>query len=268
MTTLITLLLFIIGLFIGSFLGAYSYRLPKGISIAYGRSFCPKCKVQINWYDNIPLLSYLLLKGKCRNCNKKISKREPIIELITGIVFSALYLRTNLCLVDDVSQICSLNVNLKSITLPFFLFVFSVIILISVIDYENKVIPDALVFFLFGVSFFIILLFSVPDMYMRLFSGFAVSSFLLFLNLITNGKGMGFGDVKYVIPLGFLVSWPGTFIFLTSSFIVGGLVAFILLMLGKAHIGKTIPFGPFLSLGFLICILSPYAFIKVFFPFF
>src|SRR5258708_17197299 len=82
------LLLFVLGLIIGSFLGALSYRLPRNMSISKGRSICPNCKHQIAWFDNIPLLSYVILLGKCRNCHKKISWREPAIELATGITFA------------------------------------------------------------------------------------------------------------------------------------------------------------------------------------
>ncbi len=82
-----TLLVLLLGLSVGSFLGAFTYRFPKGLNIASGRSFCPHCKAKIVWYDNIPLLSYLLLAGKCRNCGEKISLRYPVIEGAVAIGF-------------------------------------------------------------------------------------------------------------------------------------------------------------------------------------
>src|SRR3989344_75443 len=83
--------IFIIGLVVGSFVGALSYRLPRGISIIKGRSFCPNCRKQVFWYDNIPLLSFLIIGGKCRNCRKSISIRYPLIETLTAFVFLGIY---------------------------------------------------------------------------------------------------------------------------------------------------------------------------------
>src|SRR5437868_3513635 len=89
---MIALISIIFGLIVGSFLAAYSYRLPREISIVHGRSWCDNCKAPLHWYDNIPLFSYLLLGGRCRNCKKKISIRYPIIEGSTAIAFTLLSL--------------------------------------------------------------------------------------------------------------------------------------------------------------------------------
>lgn len=247
----------ILGLVIGSFISAVSFRLPRGISIVSGRSICDQCERQLRWYDNIPFFSYLFLKGKCSACGKKISSRYPIIETLTAAVFIGTFYLYMFC--TEGSFVCLLKDHLYILTLPFLLFVGSILITIVIIDFEKRIIPDELVFLLFSISFVTILLGSVEDIYIRLLCGFGSGSFLLLLNLCTRGRGMGLGDVKLAIPLGFLAGWPGSFIWLTGSFVIGGIISLVLLALGKAHFGNKIAFGPFMVVGFGMLIwLSPY----------
>lgn len=185
-------LLFILGLIAGSFLAALSYRLPRNISIKTGRSFCPNCKTQINWQDNIPLLSYLLLKGKCRKCRKKISWRYPIIEFATAIVF----------------VLTGLN--------PFMLFIGCLLVLIFVIDLEHQLIPDELVFAGLGAS--LIYLLSSVTFYQNLLAGFLAALFLLLIHFVTLGRGMGLGDVKLALFLGSLLGFSNLLYFFFASF--------------------------------------------------
>ena len=189
------LFIFVIGMVLGSFIGAYTYRWPRNISIRKGRSFCPKCKSKISWYDNIPLLSFILLSGKCRKCKKKISVRYPLIELSTALLFVIMY-------------------YFKGTTLhglwtpPYLLSLTAALIAIFVIDFEYNLIPDETVLFVFSISFFVLLLSSNPAFYTILFSAFLASVFFLLLHLITKGQGMGLGDVKLVLALGLsLFDW-------------------------------------------------------------
>lgn len=233
------LLVFVFGLIIGSFIGAYSYRWPKGISINKGRSFCPKCKKKISWYDNIPLLSYILLAGKCRNCDKKISIRYPFIELSTALLFVAVYTFK--------------GGSLQGWVLPYLLAVTAALVIIFVIDLENKLIPDEVTFFIFSISSLALILSGDDSFYQVFTCAFLASFFFLFLNFITKGRGMGLGDVKLVLALSLVFTdWRMLVTWLFSSFVIGAFIGVFLIVIGKAKWGRQIPFGPFLILAFFI----------------
>ena len=235
------LFLFVFGLIIGSFIGAYTYRWPMGISVKEGRSFCPKCKAKISWYDNIPLLSYILLSGKCRNCKKKISLRYPLIELSTAAIFVLVYTLQ--------------GASFKGIALPFFLLITAALIIIFVIDLEHNLIPDEAVFFIFTLAFLNLLFSSNKAFYTIFFSAFLASTFFLLLHLITKGRGMGLGDVKLVMALGLMFAyWKLLLVWIFLSFIIGSVVGVFLIATGKAKWGKKIPFGPFLVVSFFATI--------------
>jgi len=182
-------LLFVLGLVVGSFIGNYTYRAPKGKSFFLGRSICDSCQVNLSWFDNIPLLSYLILRGRCRNCQRKISSRYPLIELATGLLFVGIFLA----------------LKPQAVTLAFYLLVVSGVVGVFVIDLEEQIIPDGLVFFLLTVTFLFLLIFS-STLFTHLATGFLAATFLLCLHLATRGKGMGLGDVKfgYLAFFGFL----------------------------------------------------------------
>lgn len=259
--------IFILGLVVGSFLGAYTYRWPRHMKVSEGRSRCPHCRKTIAWYDNIPLLSFLLLNGKCRNCGKHISLRYPLIELSTGTIFVLVYyFLTSYCTtslqgptfkVFKAPAICTWGNLVGPWALPYFLFFVSILIAIFVIDLENKIIPDELVFLLIASSFLVHIFGTNDKLYTFLLSGFSASIFFIFLNIITMGRGMGLGDAKLVIPLGLMLGWPSTALFLYSSFIIGAVVGIFLVVSGRSKFGKKIPFGPFLVVGFLIALFLP-----------
>lgn len=233
-------LMFILGGVIGSFIGAYTYRWPRGISIKKGRSFCPKCKEKISWYDNIPLLSYLLLGGKCRNCGKKISVRYPLIELSTALLFIMTYTFKGTTLQG-------------SLILPYLLAITAELIIIFVIDLENKLIPDEATFFIFSLASLALILSSNDDFYRIFFHAFLASLFFLFLHFITKGRGMGLGDVKLVLALGLVfTNWKLLVVWLFLAFIIGAVVGVFLILISKAKWGRQIPFGPFIIIAFFI----------------
>jgi len=229
----------LLGLIFGSFIGALTYRLPKRISIKKGRSFCPWCKLNIAWHDNIPLISYLLLGGKCRNCKRKISVRYPIIEALTAILFTlAAYAYQNnfVLLVLSLLTICLL-------------------VSIFVIDFEHQLIPDELVFV--GLAAVLLYLLSSSFFYQNLLAGLSASLFLLFIHFATLGRGMGLGDVKLVLFLGAILGMSNLVYFFFASFLTGGVVAFILILTRKAKLKQKIAFGPFLIIGFfIVCIVN------------
>lgn len=245
-----------IGLIVGSFLSAYTYRLPRKKSTLLGRSICPKCNTKINWFDNIPLISFILLKGKCRNCNKKISIRYPLIEFSTASIFAFSYLLIGNCNSTMFwGAACYWNNILGWLSLPYLLIILSLLVAIFVIDLENQFIPDNLVFVLLVITVVTLILFSPEQFFLRILTGFGVSLFLLIIHLATLGKGMGLGDVKLALIGGMILGWPITISWMFLSFVIGGVVGVILIALGKASFGKQIPFGPFLVIGLIMTLI-------------
>jgi prepilin signal peptidase PulO-like enzyme (type II secretory pathway) len=228
-------LIFLFGLVFGSFVNVLVWRLPRKMSIL-GRSICPKCKKKIFWFDNLPLVSYLLLKGKCRNCREKISWRYPLVELASGMGFLALFIFPH--------------------PFPsfFLLIIFTIFLAIFVIDLISMIVPDALVFTGILATFVFFIFFDHPDFFVHLFSGFAAAGFLLVIHLLTRGKGMGLGDVKLALLSGFILGYPLSLVWLFLAFLTGAFVGSILILLRKAKFGKPIPFGPFLVFSFFLTI--------------
>lgn len=233
---------------IGSFLGALTYRWPHEISINDGRSICPKCKKQISWYDNIPLLSYLLLKGKCRNCDQKISVRYFVIELSTAFAF--------LFILESYFKIA---INMPwlgripySFGLAAFLTITAISIGIFIIDFEHQYIPDSLSFVGLGVVVASFLITANSSIWMYLASGLGSGIFLLLIHIATFGKGMGLGDVKLALFFGTALGFPLSLVWLFLSFIIGSIVGIILLLSKRTKLKQKIAFGPFLVVSFFI----------------
>jgi len=251
--------IFTFGLIIGSFLSALSYRIPNGISVLKGRSFCPECKNKISWYDNVPLFSFILLKARCRHCEKKISYKYPLIELSTAIMFLLIYLLNlgcsiNHALLPSSYVFCTWKLNMGFFTLPYFLLISAVLVVIFFIDLEEQIIPDELVFLLISLTFVVIFL-SFNDFYTRIFSGLLVSMIFLLIHHFTKGKGMGLGDVKFVFFGGMLLNLKMLFTWIFLSSLIGSLIGIVLMLFGKTKFGKQIPFGPFLIIGLFLTIL-------------
>jgi len=231
--------LFVLGLVFGSFISALSYRYPKGISVAKGRSFCPKCKHQIRWHDNIPLLSFLLLGGKCRNCKGSISWRYPGIELATALGFMLI------------------GMTFQGTTLQgaYSIFIFLILELIFIIDLEHQIIPDSFVFFGISLVFLFLLVTNHQSPITNLFSGFLAASLLMFIHLFTRGRGMGLGDVKFAALGGMVVGLNLSLIWLFLAFLTGGFIGIILILDKKAGLKDKIAFGPFLVVSIPITLI-------------
>lgn len=237
------ILIFILGLFVGSFLNVIIDRTGKNESFISGRSHCEFCNKKLKWVDLIPLLSYFFLKGKCRYCNKKLSYQYPIIEIITGILFL-------------ISFIYAINIySLPSISFIFML-LFSIIVscsllLVFMIDLKFGIIPDRIIFFSVVVTA-IYLLFAGGFLH-NLLTAIASCAFFLLLVVITKGRGMGVGDAKFAFLIGLLLGFPFTIISIYLAFLTGAIVSIILILAGKKKFKKdTIPFGPFLAICTLL----------------
>lgn len=245
-----------LGLIVGSFLNAAYWRMQEGISLG-GRSMCPRCRERISWYDNIPLLSFALLGGKCRSCRAPISRRYPIVECGTGIVF--LLLGEAFFSVWDTSS---------WILTAFLLFSASVLILIFVFDLESMEIPNILLWIGTGVAFVFLLALDATRFSpgasvwsLALHSGLlgALIGFvpLFLLASLSREKWMGMGDGFLAFFLGLIVGFPAVLFSLTMAFFLGALVGISLIALKKKGLQSQVPLGPFLIVGAFLALLLP-----------
>jgi len=246
---------FIFGSLIGSFLGVVSERLVQGRSIFWGRSICDKCGKTLKWYELIPIVSFLVLKGKCSKCRKKIGLKVLFIEVLTGLLTMSalLYFYThNLTVVDGI----------------IFLLIIYTFIVIFFIDLKFGIIPDILTLIILVLVSSRIYFISGPVV-PNLISALGALLFFLSLFLITKGKGMGFGDVKLSFVLGLLLSYPLIVVSLYLSFLTGAAVSIILVILKKKSFrGGIIPFGPFLVFGTVITLFFDKWLVDIFQHFF
>ena len=237
---MISISIFVLGLVIGSFLNAFIYRMEKEKSVVKGRSFCPHCKHTLSWYDLIPLVSFLLLKGACRYCSKKISFQYPAVELATGLLFLAVLFFQGAGIVG----------------LLFGLFIAAVFVVIFVYDLKHYLIPDIVVYAGIAASLLYLGALSVFTEGIPLIGGVVAaviaSGFFLSLFLVSRGKWMGFGDVKLGFLMGLVVGFPNILVALLIAFIVGAITGVILIYLKRKTMKAEVPFGPFLILGTFI----------------
>lgn len=250
--------LFVMGLVWGSFLNVVIYRTSHNLSPAKGRSICPKCKKIIPWKYNIPLLSFIWLKGRCANCHKKISWRYPATEFMTGVLFVWWYLVG--------SGFFRLFGNPWSIVQPIFWLVIGMILLtIFMTDLLYGVIPLSInmtllsIVLVYRVSLVSFGLMTPNDFVLAIISGVSLALLFLFLQKITKMikgvDGMGGGDIALSPALGLLLGWPKILIAVFMAFTVGSLFGVTLIVLKKRKLSNSIPFGPFLVLGTLISLL-------------
>lgn len=257
------IIFFIVGLIIGSFLGAVNYRLKVDEDIVLARSHCPLCKHPIRWYDNVPLLSFILLFGKCRDCKKYISLEYPLIELMTGVLFAAVAVKFfGLPLFGIMGQVSgTLSAN-TIVDMSFLLFAICYLVLIFWHDYDYMLIPDAVVYPAILVTFFYQIWkyiqspFGIADLRSPLTSAFvaafAAALFFYFLIWVSKGKWIGGGDVKLGFLVGLIVGWPKILFVLFLTYLIGSVVSLGLIALKKKTWKSRIPFGPFMVTAVLI----------------
>jgi leader peptidase (prepilin peptidase)/N-methyltransferase len=231
---------FIFGLCIGSFLNVCIYRLPLSKSILFPGSMCSACGNPVKFYDNIPVLSYILLGGKCRSCGISFSFRYPMVETITGLMAVSLYLKYGFSLE----------------TLVYFVFICCLLV-ITFIDIDHQIIPD--VISLPGIPVFFAASFALPSaspMDTLIHSGLGIltgGGSLLVVSfvytLLTKKEGMGGGDIKLLAMMGALIGWKGILFTIFISSAVGSVIGIFLMLRMKKDMKLAIPFGPFLSIG-------------------
>ncbi len=225
---------FVFGAVIGSFLNVCIFRLPANASIVRPLSQCPHCHSPIRFYDNIPLISYLILQGKCRDCAGKISWRYPMVEFITALLAVLLFAEFHF----------TLNF------LIFFIFT-AVLIVITFIDLDHQIIPDVLT--LPGIPvFFLLAVFVVQIPWMEaaiglLIGGGVLLAIALAYEFITKREGMGGGDIKLLAMIGGFLGWKSLIFILLFSSLLGAIVGIAAMMIKKQDMKYAVPFGPFLS---------------------
>jgi len=240
---LIYIWIFLVGISIGSFLNVLIYRIPRNKKFGFDRSYCPHCKAKIKFYDNIPILSYLILLGRCRSCKKRISLRYPAVELLNGLAYVFFFWHYGL-------------------TLHFFVFSFlsSILIAIFFIDLDFQIIPD---------------LFTIPGMVIGLgvslapggigiinsAIGLVVGGAVLYLiaelgDRLFKKESMGGGDIKMAAMLGAFLGWQKVVFIFFGSAVVGLVVSIVLMFFSQELRSKrVIPFGPFLAIAAVVAIL-------------
>lgn len=232
---------FILGAVVGSFLNVCICRLPHDESVVSPPSRCPHCNNRIRWYDNIPLVSYVLLGGKCRGCQTKISLQYPLVELLNGVLSLALFLRFGPTLAFGV------------------LFLFSsALVVITFIDIEHQIIPDEIS--LSGIVIgFIFSFFLKGHNWLNSLLGILLGGgSLLFVayayQRLTGKEGMGGGDIKLLAMMGAFLGWKSIPFIVFASSLVGSVVGVSLMLIQKKDTKLAIPFGPYLAFGALLYI--------------
>jgi len=237
----IELFIIFLGLSFGSFANVLIHRLPRHENFMSDRSRCPSCKKQIAFYDNIPLLSWLILRGKCRSCASPISIRYPMVEAVTGALFLLAYLRFGFSAFTPVAMLALL-----------------ILLVLALIDLETMYVPDGLV--LTGILIALIPLLLDRSLFLpHALSAFAYSGALYLIavlaRLILKKEAMGGGDIKLAFFLGLLLGPEATLLSALLSFILAALILLALQAASKVRYGQEVPFVPFMALAASLSLL-------------
>jgi len=236
-------LIFVLGLAIGSFLNVLIYRLPREKKFTLGRSFCPSCEARIKFYDNIPIISYLILRGKCRRCKAKISIRYPLVELINALVY--IFLLWNYDLTPQFYVYAVLS---------------SALIVIFFIDLEFQIIPDVLT--LPGMALGLAVSFipggiGIVSSIIGLLAGGGILYLVaVFGDKLFKKESMGGGDIKMAAMLGAFLGWQKVILIFLGGSLIGLVISIIVMSFSKKiRSSRIIPFGPFLAITAFIAIV-------------
>jgi leader peptidase (prepilin peptidase) / N-methyltransferase len=249
MTVLVVAFCGLLGLVVGSFLNVVIYRVPRGESVVTPRSHCPNCQAPISPRDEVPVVSWLALRGRCRHCKGPISARYPVIELLTAVLFAGV----------------ALQFAHSPARIPAYLYFAAVGLALAMIDLDVKRLPNALTLpsYLVGAALLAAAVAAGSSdpwsAFLRALAGLAAMyAFFFVLWYATAGRGMGFGDVKLAgvlgLYLGFL-SWPVWVVGLFAGFLFGAVVGIGLILGGRAGRKTKVPYGPFMIAGAFVAIV-------------
>lgn len=237
-----SVVVFLLGLAVGSFDNVAIYRIPEGISLWAPRSFCPNCHARIAWYDNIPLMSYAFLRARCRDCGQPISLRYPLVELASGLLFLAVFAR--------------LGFEWQVELIPH-LFLVTVLIIVSAIDLRLQIIPNRVMYpaIPLGLAAMGAVALARGDVgiFLRGLAGLAIGGVPLALLALLLPRGMGMGDAKLAAFTGIFLGYHQLVAFF-FAFLTGSLVGMGMILAGRKGRKSRIPFGPFLALGALVAL--------------
>jgi leader peptidase (prepilin peptidase)/N-methyltransferase len=246
----------ILGTIIGSFLNVVIYRVPAGKSIVSPPSACPRCGAAIRSRDNIPVLSWLVLRGRCRNCSESISIRYPLVELCTGLLFAAVAIWKLPAIGDALWADSPLTGVGVIVELVAFLYLTAISVALTLIDVDTKRLPDAIVLpsYIVAVVLFAsagLIAGDFERMLTAAVGGVALFIFYFVLAFAYPG-GMGFGDVKLAGVLGIYLGWMGWGALIVgafAAFLLGGVISIALVLVRRAGRKTAIPFGPWMIAG-------------------
>ncbi len=228
-------IVFLYGIVIGSFLNVCIYRIPKKENIAIVRSHCMTCNHQLQWYDNIPLFSWMILRGKCRYCKAPISPQYPIIEASNGILWL-------------------LVAMIKGISVESLLYalLFSALLTLSVIDFRTYEIPAGINIFILTLGLIMTVL-NYTEWLDHVIGFLAVSIPLYIIIIVTDGRGIGGGDMKLMAAAGLLIGWKLIILAFALGCIIGAPIHILRMKIAKAD--RVLAMGPYLSIGIMIAVL-------------
>ena len=229
------IMIFLIGISIGSFLNVCIYRIPKKEDIVFERSHCMSCGNVLKWYELIPLFSFIVQGGKCRNCKTKLSVQYPLIELLNGLIYVWIFMAKGFQPESILFCICA-----------------SVLIVISVIDWRTYEIPFGCNIVI-GILGIVRVILDLAHWYDYVIGFFAVSGLFLIIYWITKGRGIGGGDIKLMAAAGLLLGWQNILLSLMIGSIAGSVIHLALMKIqGK---DRVLAFGPYLAFGIFISML-------------
>lgn len=226
---------FLFGVVIGSFMNVCIFRIPVNQTIVTVPSHCPSCSHRLSWYDLIPIFSYILLRGKCRYCNKGISIQYPFVEILNGLLYILIYI--------------VFGINLLSIIYCIF---FSILTILSFIDFKHGIVPDKLNFIIFLLSIPIIIL-NKQNIVLHIVGFFAVSVPMLLTALLTNG--FGGGDIKLYAVSGLIIGWKLALLSVFFMSVSASVYAIYSVLYKNKKLNNTIPLVPFISFGIIVSVL-------------
>jgi leader peptidase (prepilin peptidase)/N-methyltransferase len=236
---LLSLIAFLYGITVGSFVNVLIHRIPNGMDIIKGRSMCTECGHKLAFGDLVPLFSYVWLKGRCRYCGSRISAGYPLVELINGLLYVAVLHRFGIGLM----------------ALGWFI-AMPVLICVAFIDAAHRIIPDRFPVLLALSGVLMVLSGEKPDIFSRVIGIFSVSVPFLLVALVSGGRAMGGGDIKLMAAAGFCLGWEQNLAALFIGALAGSAVSMVQMAKGKVGRGTQVPFGPYLSFGIAVSALA------------
>lgn len=226
----------LLGAVVGSFLNVCIYRIPRGESLVFPASRCPQCGCGISWHDNVPIVGYFLLRGRCRHCRQPISGRYPLVEFLSAVLALTAYVKFGF-----------------SLALPVVFLFLAAVIVIVFIDIEHQIIPHEIV--LPGIPVFLlasVFIMGVPwlDSFLGIMVGIGILYLIaLYYEQLTGNEGMGGGDVNLMAMFGAFLGWQSLLFILMIASVTGAAVGIFLMIRRGESLKYAVPFGPFLSLG-------------------